>query len=74
MKNIWVKKDIWENVLKAFKIMKKDYSEITMNGAINRIIKEGLTAFKMDDAPNLSQSTTIDLSKNERLETPRERG
>tara|TARA_R110000851_G_scaffold321485_1_gene486928 strand:+ start:1015 stop:1200 length:186 start_codon:yes stop_codon:yes gene_type:complete len=52
MKNLWVKKNIWEMVMKVFNKMKENDVDLTMNRAINKMIYEGLIAMEQQDAPH----------------------
>ena len=44
-KNLWINKDIWIQLQNVFSTMKMNNGDLTMNRAINKIIKKGLIAF-----------------------------
>lgn len=52
MKNIWVRKEIWEEIIKEIEKMKINNADITMNRAINNILQEGINALHLQNAPH----------------------
>jgi arginine/lysine/ornithine decarboxylase len=45
MKTLWIRKDIWNDIEKLYELMRKNDDDLTLNKALNHIMKEGLVKY-----------------------------
>ena len=45
-KNVYINKQLWEQIQSVFVMMKLDNSELTLNKTLNKLMSEGVLAYK----------------------------